>query len=116
MPQIIAASYGLRVADGYSIRKNLYDLGFSWLPTAREWAWRVPKNDPISGLDMAIQLCGLGAVFADDSLTKGLEQVVTVYAQTKALLGPEEARKVFLQLWFHVIVSPVSKQEKQDVR
>jgi len=98
MPKIIATPFGLCVADGYPIRKNLFELGFSWLPAVHEWAWKLPENEPIHGLDMAVTLKNLGAVFALDPYSKSLERVVDLYTQAMELLGTEEARKMFIWL------------------
>ena len=112
MPQVVAMPYGLHVRDGDSIREHLYNLGFLRLAVIREWvwkfqanravefewAWELPKNEPIYGLDMAVTLKNLGATFATDSLSKGLGRVVNLYISAQELLGVEEARKMFIWL------------------
>jgi len=112
MPQIVAMPYGLHVRDGYSIREHLYNLGFSHLAVVHEWAWefqanravefewvwKLPENEPIYGLDMAVALKNLGATFAADPLSKGLERVVNLYISAQELLGAGEARKMFVWL------------------
>jgi len=95
MPQIIASSSGLRVADGYSIREDLRNLGFRWHPTAREWRQDVPADQPVRGLEMAAAVQALGATFAADPYSQELAIMVARFAWARDRLGEAEAREMF---------------------